>query len=75
MFTFPRTEVNFSYTQRDENGNVVATVERTVTDDNAEYLPTILEAFMYFLQGMTFTYIDNVIATSETGTEHSAVEI
>jgi|LakMenEpi03Aug12_release.lakeMendotaPanAssembly.Ray.scaffolds.fasta_scaffold4605891_1 hypothetical protein len=70
-----RTVVRFSYENFDDEGNVVASVTRTIRDEDAEYLPSILEAFMYFLQGMTFTYVDNVVATHESGAESSAVEV
>lgn len=72
---FDRTVIRFSYNTYDDNGDIVARVERTIRNDDAEYLPSILEAFMYFLQGMTFTYVDNVVAVHESGKETSAVEV
>lgn len=70
-----RTVISFNYKQYDDEGRTISSVTRTIHNDDAEYLPSILEAFMYFLQGMTFTYVDNVVAVHESGKETSAVEV
>lgn len=77
MFNFDddemdRVVIRFTYNQYDDEGNTVARVERIIRNDEAEYLPSILSAFRYFLQGMTYTYIDNVVAVSEKGKEFSS---
>lgn len=70
-----RVLIRFDYVLRDDEGRTISTVQRAIRGEEAEYLPEILNAFRLFLQGMTFTYIDNVIATSEAGIEHSADDI
>lgn len=70
-----RNEITFMFNQYDEEGRNIARVTRTIRNEDAEYLPSILEAFMYFLQSMTFTYVDNVVAVHESGKETSAVEV
>ena len=70
-----RTVIKFSYETYDDEGRTLASVTRTIRDEDAEYLPSILEAFMYFLQGMTFTYVENVVAVGQDGNEHSAMEV
>lgn len=80
MFNFDdnsetRTVVRFSYETFDDEGRTIASADRTIRNEDAEYLPSILEAFMFFLQSMTFTYVDNVVATHESGAESSAMEV
>lgn len=79
MFDFDedndRTMITFTYHQYDTEGRIISKVERVIRNEDAEYLPSILEAFMFFLQGMTFTYVDNVVAVHESGNETSAVEV
>lgn len=72
LFSVPRAEITFTYVSREDNGDVIARLERTIRNDEAEYLPHILNAFLLFLQGMTFTYVDTVTATSEKGTEYTS---
>lgn len=67
-----RTVIRFTYDQYDDEGNPIARVERVLRDDQAEFLPSILNCFLLFLQGMTYTYVDDVVAFSDKGTEYSA---
>ena len=71
-YTLPRAEITFTYISRDDDDNEITRVVRTIRNDDAEYLPTILNAFLLFLQGMTFTYVDEVKAVSEKGTEYAS---
>lgn len=70
-----RTRIRFVYEQYDDTGLPIAELTRTIRNDDAEFLPSILEAFMYFLQGMTFTYVNDVVALHESGSESSAMEL
>jgi hypothetical protein len=70
-----RTVIRFSYEQFDDKGNQTSYLTRTIRNDDAEYLPSILEAFMFFLQGMTFTYVDDIVVVHESGKETSANEL
>lgn len=70
-----RTVITFTFHQYDDEGRSISKVTRTIRNEDAEYLPSILEAFLFFLQGMTFTYVDNVVAVHESGSESSAVEV
>lgn len=67
--------ITFSYKLYDDEGRAVSSVTRTIRNDDAEYLPSILSAFVYFLQGMTFTYVENVVAVSDKGTEYSSEDV
>lgn len=64
-------EITFSYYEYDEQG-CKTHVLRTLRGEDAEYLPTILREFAYFLQGMTFTYVNGVSAHSDSGRSHSS---
>jgi len=64
-----RTVITFSYNQYNDEGRKIASVTRTIRDDEAEFLPNILEAFKYFLQGMTFTYVEAVAVETTEGNE------
>jgi acetylornithine deacetylase/succinyl-diaminopimelate desuccinylase-like protein len=71
----PRSYVEFTYVGYDPvTGSRSAEITRRVEGESAEYLPPLLEAFMYFLQGMTFTYVDNVVAVKSSGGEVAATE-
>ncbi len=70
--THERTVIRFMYDHYDDEGKRIARVERVIRNDDAEFLPSILEAFQYFLQGMTFTYVENVVVTTEDGNEISS---
>ncbi len=47
------------------------TIEHTV---NAETLPEILEDFLYFLNGCSFSYVKDLIYVTEDGSEESVME-
>lgn len=54
--------VTFSYCTYDSDGNQTANIERSLYNHEAESLNDVLQAFYYFLIGMTFTYVDGVAA-------------
>ena len=70
--THERTVIRFMYDHYDDEGKRISRVERVIRNDDAEFLPSILEAFQLFLQGMTFTYVENVVVTTENGNEISS---
>lgn len=70
-----RAVISFNFRQYDDEGRTVSTLTRTIRNDDAENLSSILEAFLFFLQGMTFTYVENVVAVHESGNETSAMEV
>lgn len=61
----PSTRITFLFTERDKNGREITNLARTLHGDDCVYLPTILEAFVYFLQGMTFNYVEGVTAVKD----------
>lgn len=65
----PDTTITFTYKSVDKNGNTTTYLERSLHDDNTETLPAILQEFVYFLNGMTYTYVDNVVAVKFDGTD------
>lgn len=65
------TSISLTYRSYDDDGNQTACVERALHGDDTEYLPNILREFMFFLHGMTFTYINEVVAHSDNS-EHSS---
>lgn len=70
----PKTSITFTYKTIDENGNTTTYIERSLYDDNAEGLCKILEEFTYFLNGLTYTYVDSVVAQTTGGNEISSLE-
>lgn len=70
----PNTTVTFTYKQTDDNGNTTSYVERSLHNENAEGLAKILEEFTYFLHGMTYSYVESVIAQTTNGNEISSLE-
>jgi hypothetical protein len=69
-----KSKVTFTHAQYDENGNQTVHIERSLFDDEAEFLPTILNEFRYFLQGMTFSYVENIVAVDDEGGEVGSTE-
>lgn len=70
-----RAVITFTYKQYDDEGRSIASVTRTIRNDDVDFLPNILNAFMLFLNGMTFNYVEDVVAVSSSGKEHSAQDI
>lgn len=70
-----RAVITFTYKQYDDEGRTIASVTRTIRNDDVDFLPNILNAFMLFLNGMTFNYVEDVVAVTNTGNEHSAQDI
>lgn len=70
-----RAVITFTYKQYDDEGRTIASVTRTIRNDDVDFLPNILNAFMLFLNGMTFNYVEDVVAVSSSGKEHSAQDI
>jgi hypothetical protein len=73
--SLPRVEMSFTYVMRDEDDDVITRVERTIKNEDAEYLNNILSEFRYFLWQMTFNYVENVIVTTEGGNEITAEDM
>jgi uncharacterized membrane protein YecN with MAPEG domain len=63
--------IEYKYVTYTDDGDVLTEVRRRIFGDDTEYLPNILREFTYFLHGLTFTYIDEVVAKSEN-CEHSS---
>jgi hypothetical protein len=69
----PKNTISFVYRSYDKQGRMTAEIERQLHGDDTEYLPNILLTFQYFLHGLTFTYINEVIACSDNA-EHSSAD-
>jgi hypothetical protein len=67
------SSITFTYRSYDDKGTPTAFIERSLHGENTDYLPNILREFMYFLHGLTFTYVNEVVAQSDV-TEHSSNE-
>jgi hypothetical protein len=67
----PRTILTFSYKSYNEGGELTSHIERSLHDDKNEFLPDVLQEFLYFLNGLTYTYID-VISCQKFGGEKVA---
>lgn len=61
--------VEFRYCTYDEDGEPLVSISRRVVGDDTDFLPNVLREFSYFLHGMTFTYVNEVIAKSGKGEE------
>lgn len=66
--------VEFRYVTHDEDGETLVNIIRRVNGDDADFLPNILREFSYFLAGMTFTYVDEVVAKNRDGEEVASSE-
>lgn len=73
--------VTFSYTDYTTDGDDIfaptthsVKIKRSLQGENAEHLPSILQEFHYFLQGMTFNYISAIEAHTTTGNSFSSQE-
>jgi hypothetical protein len=73
--SLPRVEMSFTYVMRDEDDDVITRVERTIKNEDAEFLGNILSEFRFFLWQMTFNYVENVIVTTEGGNEITAEDM
>jgi hypothetical protein len=69
-----KSYVELRYVGYDEEGNRFADITRRIDGDKTEYLPNLLEAFVYFLHGMTFTYVDTIVAQKNSGNISSSEE-
>lgn len=63
--------IEFRAVFKDTDGNTTSEVYRRLYDGDTEYLPNILREFHHFLYGLTFTYVDEVIAKSDKGCHSS----
>lgn len=69
-------KVGFEYRRYAPNGfNIEAEVNHYLRNDQAEYLPHLLDAFKQFLNGIGFTYVEEIVATHESGKETSSAEV
>ena len=73
MSMYNNDYIEFKYISHDDKGNRNAVIKRMLLGEQTEYLPNVLQAFVYFLNGMTFTYIDTIVAVGKDG-EHSSQE-
>ena len=71
---YQKPRITFIYEDFDEDGNTTTRIERRVTGHETEYLPNILREFHYFLMGLTFTYVDEIVAKKEHG-DASSLEL
>jgi hypothetical protein len=66
--------VEFKCVQFDSKGERITTIQRFVRGEDTEYLPNLLTAFAYFLQGMTFSYVSGVVAVDKNGEDTASSE-
>lgn len=66
--------IELRYVSYDKNGNREADIVRRLHGEQTEYLPNVLNAFHLFLLGMTYTYVDQVVAVKSGGSEASSIE-
>jgi hypothetical protein len=63
-YDYPKqNNVVLIYNSYDEKGKRTARIERKIWGDDCEGLITLLTQMTYFLQAMTFTYVDGLVAT------------
>lgn len=60
-----KNNVVLIYNAYDAKGNRTVRIERKVWGDDCEMLPTVLTEMTYFLNGMTFTYVDGLVAMND----------
>lgn len=71
-----KVKVGFEYRQYARDGyNLEAEVSRYLRDDQAEYLPHLLDAFKQFLNSIGFTYVEEIVAVKEGGQEATSAEV
>ena len=67
-YDYPKkNNVVLIYNAYDPKGNRTCRIERKIWGDDCEGLPTLLTEITYFLQGMTFTYVDGLAAIKSNG--------
>lgn len=66
--------VEFKCVQFNDKGERTTTIQRFVRGEDTEYLPNLLTAFAYFLQGMTFSYVTGISALDKNGEDISCSE-
>lgn len=69
------TRIGFEYRRFDDEGRIEAEVSNYLRNDQAEYLPHILDAFKQFLNGMGYTYVEEIYAVKANGEETSSAEV
>jgi len=62
-----KPRVTFIFEDFDDEGNPTSRIERRLIGNDTEYLPNLLREFHYFLMGMTYTYVDEIIAKKDFG--------
>lgn len=66
--------ITFTYRNYDDKGNPTVTIERSIHGDDTDFLPNLMREFLYFLNGMTFTYVNEIVAKNSDGKEISSSE-
>lgn len=66
--TFNR-RITMSYEEYDDKGNITAQVKRCLIDDDTELLDYVVGEMLYFLHGMTFTYVTQLVPKGANGDE------
>lgn len=71
-----KTTISFEYRRyAGDYEQLEMDVSRYIRNEQAEFLPQILDAFKQFLVGIGFTYVEEVVAVKETGGECSSAEV
>ena len=68
------SEINDTYTFRREYTDLYGQTKTVEVTTQGETLPEILEDFVYFLNGCSFTYVKDIIFVKESGEEVSVLD-
>lgn len=69
------TTISFDFRRYEGGQFLEAEVQHNLRNDKAEYLPHILDAFKQFLNGMGFTYVEEIVAVKGNGEETTSAEV
>lgn len=69
------SKIAFEFRRYENGERLEAEVNHYLRNDKAEYLPHILDAFKQFLNGIGYTYVEEIVATHESGGESSSAEV
>lgn len=61
--------------RRYNKGHLETEVTHYLRNDQTEYLPHLLDAFKQFLNGLGYTYVEEIVATHQSGGESSSAEV
>lgn len=71
------TNANISlvYHNSEANDRRITTTRMELSGERTQYLPTVLDTFVSFLQSMGYTYVTELIAVSDNDNEYTSDDV